>query len=328
MAQTVTSTKYNGEFFRQLLRATVQPAETVEAGLVAVQSGINKALFLPKTALSGNIMQDYDPSGVDSGSVGTFTTTDTTTLNIVKQSVKINNIDPNDWRLFSEEFAPSASELYSFTELPPVVRDAYVMELLERTADITDQNIWTGSRATAASYPTDRFNGLLTLLDAAGDFVDATPSGAAALSASNVEAAFLACYEALFSSLAAVEARRRRELRFVVSKTTATYLQTAERNISGKGLTFLNMQGVYDLTYNGIPIVPLSNFPDNRIVLSYFDRDPMRGNAHFGITNVDNHTSINMGKMANGSLYDFMRMDFAAGTQWSYTNEVISWKTP
>jgi hypothetical protein len=325
MAQTVTGTNFTGDLFKEFLRAAVQRAETLEQKCAAVHVGFNEALFFPKIALTGNIMQDYDPTGVDSGAVGTFTATDSTTLPLLAQSIKINNIDPNDWRDFLRPFQLNASDLYTWPKLPRAVQTAYLLELLEEVDWTVEQNMWIGDTVTAASAPTDRWIGWLPYLTDQADFIDATTSGATTFTSANVFGYMDTVYSTIYSNavMKAVESRRRAELKIFVSKATATLLNAAESDTSGKGQTRLSNNGIYDMAYNGVKIVPLSAFPDDEILVTYADSNPRKSNLHFGMTNLNDKSNVQVFNMANGSNYMGMRMDMSAGCVVGYSTECV-----
>jgi len=325
MAQTISS-PFVGSAYEGILRACIQRAETFDSGSVAVHTGFNKALHFTKVNLTGDILQDYDGSGVDSGAVGTFSTTQSTKITLQDLSLKISNLDPNAYRAIFEPMQLSPSTLYTFPDLPPAIQQAFVLEVLEEISWVIDQNLWTGSRATAATYPTDRFNGWLTLLDTANDYIDATTSGATTFTAANIFTYMDAVKSVLYSNATAkaVESRRKNELKFFVSKNTAQLLQTAEQNTSGKGQTRLTSSGIYDMVYSGTaPIVPLSAFPDDQILLTYASTDPQRSNLQFGATNVSDQDNLQVFRMSNGSNYIGMRMDMAVGCVVPFTTECI-----
>jgi len=276
-------------------------------------------------------MQDYDPTGVDSGAVGTLTYNDSTAITLAAQSIKISNIDPNDFRDIFEPLGLPAEMLYTFPDLPAEIQTAFMLEILENVSLIIDKNVWTGSTASGVAQPTNRFNGWLTALDTAGDYVDATTSGATAFSASNIFTYMDEVKSTLYSNttMLAVESRRRDELKCFVSKNTANFLVTAEQNTSGKGETRLTSSGIYDLVYSGaFPVVPLASFPDDQILVTYASTDPRRSNLQYGATNTRDAENVQVFRMSNGSNYIGVRMDMSLGAQVAYSNETLRFVVP
>jgi hypothetical protein len=332
MSQTVTNNgNWSGEVWQEFLRASIQKAESFDKNILAVQTGFNEALFYPKIDLTGNILQDYSGTGVDDGAVGTFAANASTALTLQELSVKIANIDPNDWRDFWSSLGLSADVMWTWPSLPPKVQQAYLMELLESLDWIHEQNIWTGERTSGDLTSENRYNGFITQLEAAADFVDATPSGATAFTANNVFDACDDVVDTLYSNatMKAVESRRNAELTMFVSKKTARLMIQAEQDTDGKGETRLTSQGIYDMIYSGaLPVLPLSAFPDDKILVTYASSQPRRSNLHFGMSNIRNKTNVQIFNMANGSNFLGMRMDMAVGVKIPFTTECLYYNVP
>ena len=324
------SSPFVGTGYVDLLRKAVQEAETFKAGMVGVHTGFNKALHFPKLSLSGTVLQDYNPAGIETtGSGTTLAWNEQTKITLRENMFAINNIDPNDYRDIFETFQLPAETLYTFPNLPPAVQMAFLLEIMEQVGNQIDKNLWLGD--TTGSQPINRFNGWLTQLYAGGIFVDATPTSATAFTAANIFAAMDLVIDTLYSNaqMRAVESRRRNELRIFTSKNTANFLKQAEQNVSGKGMTRLTSTSIYDIIYSGVaPVVPLANFPDDTIMLTYASGDPRRTNLHFGATNVRDQENIQIERMANLSNYVGMRMDMSVGCVVGFQEEVILYTVP
>lgn len=330
MSQLTVTSPFVGVGYVEVLRAAIQEAETFKAGVVGVHTGFNKALHFPKLALTGTVLQDYDPAGIDTtGSATSLAWNEQTKIALRANMFAINNIDPNDFRDVFEAFQLPAETLYTFPSLPPAVQVAFILEILEQVSDQIDKNLWLGD--VSGADPIDRFDGWLTQLYANGDFVDATPTGATSFTAANIFAAMDVVVGTLYTNarMKAVESRRRNELKIFVSKNTANLLKQAEQNVSGKGMTRLTSTSIYDIIYSGVaPVVPLAAFPDDTIMLTYASGDIRKTNLHFGATNVRDQENLQIERLANLSNYVGMRMDMSLGCVVGFEEEVILYTVP
>ena len=292
-----------------------------------------KALYYTKTSLSGDIVQDYDPRGVDQGAVGDFTTTAIEKLPLQDLSLKISNIDPNAFRELFDPLQLSPTVLYTFPDLPREIQVAFLTEVLEQTADIWDNNMWNGDRAGGVA-PANKYNGWLKELSDAYNTtgvaspVDATLSGVTTFDVTNIFSVVDNVKSVLYSdpTMKAVESRYRNFLKLYCSKNTANLLRTAEQNTAGKGETRLTGGSIYDMNYSGaFKIQPLANFPDDKLLLTYGDGSSKANtNLHFGMTNQADAQNVQVFRMANGSNYVGMRMDVSVGTKVVFPEQCIT----
>jgi hypothetical protein len=184
---------------------------------------------------------------------------------------------------------------------------------------------------TLAPSPIAKFKGLLTYLDEKGTFNDVTPTSATVFTEANILDAFRLVYASLFtnSNMKKVRSMKRKYVKFIVSPNTAEILQNGEIDgYTGKGQTELTAGSSDDLRYKGTPIKPLAGFPDNQILLTYADSDPMNSNLHFGMANQRDKENVKVFNMANGADNLGMRMNFTAGVAVAWPEFVTRYIVP
>jgi hypothetical protein len=116
---------------------------------------------------------------------------------------------------------------------------------------------------------------------------------------------------------------QRQSLAIVVSPKTKYLYQKSEVAVSGKGPLASTVRGREGIDFFGIPVVESFGFPENAILATYMDVDPMGSNLHVGLRNAQDDLTVDFDKKANGSQAWFFRMDYAIGTQVGVPADVI-----
>lgn len=305
---TFSQNTYAGEVFEGFLVRLVEGMDVFDKRLVALHTGINKRLVLPSITLSGNFVQDYAADPTSSGSIAVGEKY----IDVTDKMVYVDDFNPNDWRRFWQPFAPTWREAFDYLTMNPKVRESFVSEILKAVGKVNVYNLWQGDTlGTGATY--SEFDGIITKLLSAGGYVDAAGTDApAAFTAGNVGTALAAVMAEIVARPALHE---RPGLAMIVSNKTKYLYQQQQVATSGKGPIESTIDGRTGIDYYGVQIIASNGFPDNTILATYTDVDPLASNLHVGLRNVNDLTEIVFEKKANGSHNHFFRMDYSIGTQ-------------
>lgn len=316
MAQSISS-NYTGDVWEGITMSLLQGIDIWDKNLASLIVEFNNSIYLPNVDVTGTIDQAFDPASVASGTAGTLAYTEVE-LATTDRSVKIGNILPNAWRAVWREFAPSPTEAFDQMMLNSKIRDAFVMRVLQKTQEVNSFNIWQGDTVTTgATYA--NYDGLVKkVVDTAGT-VDATTTGAATFTASNVAGYMNSVYDSLVAKPAL---KSKSNVKFIVSHLTKSLYQNSEIAVSGKGPTYSQMGNIGDM-FKDVPVEASNGFPDNYILCTYTDTDPFNSTLHVGMRNRNDIDTYQFGQMADGSLYWFLRLDYSIGTQITTPTDII-----
>lgn len=310
---TFTDNSFVGIAPDYFITLAVSGNKTVQDGHIYLQSGINKALYMPRLRVSGNLMQvgwTAEPTAQ-----GGF---DITERVLTPEKIMVyTEYNPDQFRDFWQEFAPSPDQLAVDTELLESVRVAMVEELLKDVSTDIAQCIWQGDKGAspAPSYPNDMFVGLISRALADAAVVDV--SGATALTAGNVIDEMEKLYNDIPDSII-----QHPNLKVFVSNKTGKLYQQALVDISGKGPVPSTSARLGEQDLYGIPVVPLAEMQDDVMFCTYASND-RTSNIHLGVISERNHAEVKSDrKNANSDLF-FFKMKFAADTQIANGEEVV-----
>jgi len=79
------------------------------------------------------------------------------------------------------------------------------------------------------------------------------------------------------------------------------------------------------MTYKGIKVVPLANFPDGKMMIAVGSAD-MKSNLWVGINSTDDNT-VTLGKLQANSELRFLKVIFKADTAFGFGKEVVLYQT-
>jgi hypothetical protein len=317
MAVTFTDNSYVGSVFEDFLVAMVSANRTVQEGHVHVESGINKKLFIPSLDVTGNIIQPWQNSvPTESG------TTVLTERSITPTDLMIyTKFTPNEFRDYWDFSQPSSSTALIFTELPEVFRNAMQNYIIRKSAFSVAQTLWLGDAVTspAPSYPLNLFSGWI--YRALNDSAVIDISGATTLTALNVEDELDSVYQSVPDSIVFNPS-----LKMFVSIKTGKLMQAASNAISGKGTTFLQVNGLNDMSYNGVSVIALAEVPDDIILCTIADTSE-DSNLWFGVTNAsDANAGFNdfrIDRVDNSGEIWFIKSSMGIGTEIVRPSEVV-----
>lgn len=317
MADSVTFTdnSFVGNASERFILDCISENRTVQEGHIYVKTGFNKKLYMPRLQTSGNVIQTYSASPSTSGG---FTITERE-LPLTRLQVYVE-FHPNIFRDFWEQYAPSFNQLLTQSQLPPQVLADMTSQLVKQSSFDIATAIWQGDTdaSPTASYPNDFFNGIIAHLEDESGTIDV--SGAATITSANVIEKLGDTYEAIPNKVI-----RKPDMKIFVSTLTARLMQSALEDISGKGPTFLTVNGIDDMNFRGIKVVALDEFPDDTMVACESGATET-SNLRFGATNIDNHDVVRIDRVALNSELYFMKMIFAAGTEVAKPDECVLYK--
>ena len=317
MANSVTFTdnSFVGEVAEQLIIDCISPNKTVDGGHIYLQTGINKKLYLPRVQLNGEIIQHYTPTPTEQGEF------DFTERELPVEYLQTYLVfHPNEFRDYWTEFAPSFQQLLTQTTLPTQVLNPLTDLMVRSTSRDIAKAIWQGNKGASPtpSYPNNLFVGIIPKLESEAGTIN-VPSPVA-LTAANVEDEMFKVYDLIPDQCLDLP-----DMKFFVSTKTAKLLQAAATAISGKGPTFLQVNGLDDISFYGIPVIRLNEFPNDTIVAAESGAIES-SNFHFGATNYENHSIFRIDRVQTNSELYFMKMIYAAGTEVSKPEEVVLYK--
>jgi hypothetical protein len=316
MAQSITS-NFTGEVWEGITMSLLQGIDIWDKNLASLIVEFNSSIYLPNLEVSGNIDQAFDPTGVESGTVGTLTYTEVE-LDTTDRTVKIGTILPNGWRGVWREFAPSPTEAFETMMLNSKIRDAFVMRVLQKTQEVNSYNLWQGDTVTTGA-PYANYDGLIKkVVDTAGT-VDATTTGAATFTSSNIAGYMATVYDTLVGKPAL---KSKAGVKFIMSHASKSLYQDAEIAVSGKGPLYSQL-GDTGSMFKDVEVVASNGFPDNFILCTYTSTDPFASTLHVGMRNRNDIDSYQFGQVANGSLYWFLRLDYSIGTAITTPTDII-----
>src|SRR5210317_2053576 len=172
MATTTSiTTTYAGEFAGKYISAALLSGKTLAEGNITIVPNVKYKQVMKKVATDG-IVKD-----------GTCDFTDTSTLTLTERILQPEEFQVN-LELCKKDFRSDWEAVqmgYSaFDNLPPKFSDFLIAHVADKVAQKMEQNIWTGTNATAGE-----FDGFITTLGADGDVNDVT--GTASTSANVIE---------------------------------------------------------------------------------------------------------------------------------------------
>lgn len=303
---TLSDTTYAGDVASNFIRAAIVGAETIQNGHVYVKDGIKKKFTIPRLSIA-DMIQDYAAKPITSG---------TTTIDAV-------TLEPNMYQLYCEFdphdfedhwYAPEMQAMLVDRNLPQTFEASMVAAVLEYHANYFDYAIWNGDLTGATPY--NKFDGFIQKGKANSTVLDVTTT-VTALTASNIATELEKAFVLIPSAL-----KFDKNFKFFVSYATAELYSNYQIAQTNKGVD-VSQRGA--MTYKGVQIVPLANFPDGKI-LGAKATAGMDSNLWVGINSVDDN-QITMGKLQANSEVRFIKVLFKADTQFGFGKEVVLYQT-
>jgi len=310
MATTTSiTTTYAGEFAGKYISAALLSGKTLAEGNISVVPNVKYKQVMKKVATDG-IVKD-----------GTCDFTDTSTLTLTERILQPEEFQVN-LELCKKDFRSDWEAVqmgYSaFDNLPPKFSDFLIAHVADKVAQKMEQNIWTGTNATAGE-----FDGFITTLGADGDVNDVT--GTASTSANVIEelgkiadAIPTAVYGAEDLAI------------YLPSNMYRNYIRALGGfGASGLGAAGTNAQGTqwYNtgnaLSFDGIQVVNAPGLSDNDAVAA------QKSNLFFGTGLMSDQNEVKVIDMADldGSQNVRVVMRFTAGIQHAIGGDIVLYAT-
>jgi hypothetical protein len=310
MATTTSiTTTYAGEFAGKYISAALLSGKTLAEGNISVVPNVKYKQVMKKVATDG-IVKD-----------GTCDFTDTSTLTLTERILQPEEFQVN-LELCKKDFRSDWEAVqmgYSaFDNLPPKFSDFLIAHVADKVAQKMEQNIWTGTNATAGE-----FDGFITTLGADGDVNDVT--GTASTSANVIEelgkiadAIPTAVYGAEDLAI------------YLPSNMYRNYIRALGGfGASGLGAAGTNAQGTQwynmgnSLSFDGIQVVNAPGLSDNDAVAA------QKSNLFFGTGLMSDQNEVKVIDMADldGSQNVRVVMRFTAGIQHAIGGDIVLYAT-
>jgi hypothetical protein len=310
MATTTSiTTTYAGEFAGKYISAALLSASTIENGGIEVKPNVKFKQVIKKLstdALLKDATCDFDP-----------TSTVTLTERILQPEEFQVNLQlcksdfESDWEAVQMGYS-------AFDNLPPAFADFLLAHVAAKTAQKTEQNIWSGVTANAGE-----FDGLVTLMTADASVIDVAGAsiGAGGVTAANVIEQLGLVVDAIPSAVYGKE-----DLNLYVSQNVARAYVRALGGFAAAGLgaAGTNSMGTQwfnngSLSFDGVSIFVANGLASNYIVAAE------KSNLYFGTGLISDHNEVKVLDMADidGSKNVRVVMRFTAGVQYGIGSDIV-----
>ena len=301
---TNITTTYAGEFAGKYISAALLSASTIENGGIEVKPNVKYKEVIKKMdtdALLKDATCDFDP-----------TSTITLTERILQPEEFQVNLQlcksdfESDWEAVQMGYS-------AFDSLPPAFADFLLAHVASKTAQKTEQNIWSGVTAN-----TGEFDGLVTLATADTTVVDVV---ATAVTAGNVIDELGKIVDAIPSAVYGKE-----DLSLYVSQNIArAYVRAlggfAAAGLGGAGTNAMGTQWFNNgsLSFDGVKIFVANGLADNTAMAAE------KSNLYFGTGLLSDHNEVKVIDMSpiDGSKNVRVVMRFTAGVQYGIGSDIV-----
>ena len=304
---SITST-YAGEFAGKYISAALLSGSTIENGGITVKPNVKFKEVIKKVSASG-LIANASCDFADTGSV-------TLTERILQPEEFQVNIElckkdfRSDWEAIQMGYS-------SFDKLPPKFSDFLISHVAAKVAEKTEQNIWSGTNATAGE-----FDGFSTLLAADTDLPAAQAITGTTVTAANVVDELGSVVDAIPSALYG-----RDDLFIYVSQNIFRAYKRALGGFQagGQGAAGVGSQGnnqdINILYFDGVKIFMANGLAANTAVATTKD------NLQFGTGLLSDHQEVKVLDMADldGSQNVRIIMRFTAGVQYGVVEDIVTY---
>ena len=301
---TNVTTSYAGEFSGKYISAALLSASTIENGGIEVKPNVKFKQVIKKVstdALLKDASCDFDP-----------TSTITLTERILQpKELQVNlTLCKSD---FEDDWEAIQMGYSAFDNLPPSFADFLIAHVAAKTAQKTEQNIWTGADANDGE-----FDGLVTLMTADATVVDVVGT---TVTAANVIDELGKVVDAIPSAVYGKE-----DLNLYVSQNVArAYVRAlggfAAAGLGANGTNAMGTQWFYNgsLSFDGVSIFVANGLADNYIVAAE------KSNLYFGTGLLSDHSEVRVIDTADtlGDKNVRVVMRFTAGVQYGIGSDIV-----
>ena len=303
MATTTSiTTTYAGQFAGKYIAAALLSGSTIENGGIEVKPNVKYKEVIKKGATDANIIKD---ATCDFTPTGTLTLTERI---LQPEEFQVNlELCKKDFRSDWEAVQMGYS---AYDNLPPAFSDFIIAHVAGLVAEKTEQNIWSGTNATAGE-----FDGFVTLATADADVVDVV---AGAVDAANVVTELGKIVDAIPSALYAKE-----DMHIYISQNIArAYVRAlggfAATN-SGVNAQSHMWYGDGALSFDGVKLFVANGLADNTAMAA------QKSNLYFGtglLSDLNEVKILDMGDL-DGSQNCRVIMRYTSGVQYGIGSDIV-----
>ena len=303
MATTTSiTTTYAGQFAGKYIAAALLSGSTIENGGIEVKPNVKYKEVIKKGATDANIIKD---ATCDFTPTGTLTLTERI---LQPEEFQVNlELCKKDFRSDWEAIQMGYS---AYDNLPPAFSDFIIAHVAGLVAEKTEQNIWSGTNATAGE-----FDGLVTLATADADVVDVVGT---TVDSANVVAELGKIVDAIPSALYAKE-----DMHIYISQNIArAYVRAlggfAATN-SGVNAQSHMWYGDGALSFDGVKLFVANGLADNTAMAA------QKSNLYFGtglLSDLNEVKILDMGDL-DGSQNCRVIMRYTSGVQYGIGSDIV-----
>lgn len=303
MATTTSiTTTYAGQFAGKYIAAALLSGSTIENGGIEVKPNVKYKEVIKKGATDANIIKD---ATCDFTPTGTLTLTERI---LQPEEFQVNlELCKKDFRSDWEAIQMGYS---AYDNLPPAFSDFIIAHVAGLVAEKTEQNIWSGTNATAGE-----FDGFVTLATADADVVDVV---AGAVDSANVVTELGKIVDAIPSALYAKE-----DMHIYISQNIArAYVRAlggfAATN-SGVNAQSHMWYGDGALSFDGVKLFVANGLADNTAMAA------QKSNLYFGtglLSDLNEVKILDMGDL-DGSQNCRVIMRYTSGVQYGIGSDIV-----
>lgn len=291
---TSITTTYAGEFAGKYISAALLSAATIENGGIEVKPNIKFKEVIKKIATDDLLKDgtcDFDPTS--------------------EVSLTERIIEPKEFQVnlqlckkdFRSDWEAISMGMSAFDTLPPSFADFLVAHVAAKVAEKNEKNIWQGSDANNGE-----FDGFTTLLAADADVVDVVGT---TIDATNVIAELGKVVDALPDTVYGKE-----DLGIYIPANVERAYIRAQAALGYKNLYH---DGVTELDFEGLKLIPTPGMPANKIVAA------QKSNLFFGTGLLSDSNEVKVIDMADidGSQNVRVVLRMTASVQYGIGSEIV-----
>lgn len=307
---TSVTTTYSGEFAGKYIGSALLAANTLSNGSITVKPNVKFKEVLKTGSLGSSLVQDASCDFTDTSSI----TLNERVLEPKELQVNLETCKDNyrnDWEAVQMGYS-------AFDNLPKKFSDFLIARVLERVAEKTEQDIWSGD-----SNNSGEFDGFETLIAADANLPAAQEVAGTTVDASNVIDELGKIVDAAPTRL-----RVKPDVKLLVSPNIYfAYVRAlggfAANGVGGAGSDNKGTQwwNGGQLSYDGIPVVICNGMSSDTAFLTYTE------NLYFGTGLLADHNEVKVLDMADidGSQNVRFISRYTAGVQYSFAGDIVTY---
>lgn len=299
MAINITSA-YAGEVLEKLLVRATTGNELVEKGLIHLEPNVSDKFYIPRLK-TGKMLRKRVEQPVDSDSKGDFNI-DERVLEPV-EFMAFTTFNPRSFEKFWRPWQPKGELV--FAELPAEAQNALLGELAKAVDFELGGHFITGVKGATDDK---LFNGVLTRIVADTDVIPVTEASTKQIDR----------LKAVVKKIP-VAIRNNPKLRILMSVGDADRYDDEITAQSFKGSNVTDMNA---MRFKGISIVPLAQWPDDVVVVTYCGMD-YDTNLWGAVNVVNDFDAIKIERLTNAGERYFFKMLMKADTNIAWGEDVV-----